>query len=79
MTLTRTVAPSVFSLQTEVEEATETLSQMVARPYLRTPRAQIIQTTQLLHRKRDDFLLALSRGLIPDDDELPEHNSLMPR
>lgn len=66
------------SMQTEVEEATETLSQMVARPYLRTPRAQIIQTTQLLHRKRDDFLLALSRGLIPDDDELPEPNSLMP-
>ena len=42
---------------------------MVARPYLRTPRAKIIQTTQLLHRKRQDFLLALSRGVIPDDDE----------
>lgn len=67
------------SMQTEVEEATETLSQMVARPYLRTPRAQIIHTTQLLHRKRDDFLLALSRGLIPDDDELPEPNSFVPR
>ena len=54
--------------QTEVEESTEVLSQMVARPYLRTPRAKIIQTTQLLHRKRVDFLLALTRGLLPDDD-----------
>ena len=62
-----------------MEEATETLSQMVARPYLRTPRAKIIQTTQLLHRKQQDFLLALSRGLIPDDDQLPESRSFMPR
>ena len=51
-----------------MEEATESLSQMVARPYLRTPRAKIIQTTQLLQRKQQDFLLALSRGLIPDDE-----------
>ena len=62
-----------------MEEATETLSQMVARPYLRTPHVQIIQTTQLLHRKREDFLLALSRGLIPDDDMLPEPRSFLPR
>ncbi|XP_015762798.1 PREDICTED: ankyrin repeat and IBR domain-containing protein 1-like [Acropora digitifera] len=55
------------SMQTEVEEATETLSQMVARPYLRTPRARVIQVTQLLHRKQQDFLLALSRGVIPDE------------
>ncbi|XP_078345058.1 ankyrin repeat and IBR domain-containing protein 1-like [Oculina patagonica] len=67
------------SMQTEVEEATETLSQMVARPYLRTPRAQIIQTTQLLHRKRQDFLLALTRGLIPDDDEPQEPRSFVSR
>lgn len=57
------------SMQTEVEEATETLSQMVARPYLRTPRARVIQVTQLLHRKQQDFLLALSRGVIPDEIE----------
>lgn len=40
---------------------------MVARPYLRTPRARVIQVTQLLHRKQQDFLLALSRGVIPDE------------
>lgn len=67
------------SMQTEVEEATETLSQMVARPYLRTPRVKIIQTTQLLHRKQQDFLLALSRGVIPDDDQLLEHQRFLPR
>ncbi|CAB4001877.1 ankyrin repeat and IBR domain-containing 1-like [Paramuricea clavata] len=59
----------IFELmQTELEEATESLSQMVARPYLRTPRTRIISAAQLTHRKRDDFLLALSRGLIPPDD-----------
>ncbi|CAH3191983.1 unnamed protein product [Porites evermanni] len=67
------------SMQTEVEEATETLSQMVARPYLRTPRAKIIQTAQLLHRKRQDFLLALSRGVIPDDDQLSEPTGFVDR
>lgn len=41
---------------------------MVARPYLRTPRSRIISAAQLTHRKREDFLLALSRGLIPPDD-----------
>lgn len=65
------------SMQTEVEEATEALSQMVARPYLRTPRAKVIQTTQLLQRKRQDFLLALSRGVIPDEEELPEPGSFI--
>ncbi|XP_046859587.1 ankyrin repeat and IBR domain-containing protein 1-like [Xenia sp. Carnegie-2017] len=59
----------IFELmQTELEEATENLSQMVARPYLRTPRAKIISAAQLTHRKREDLLLALSRGLLPPDD-----------
>ena len=52
---------------------------MVARPYLRTPRAKIIQTTQLLHRKRQDFLLALSRGVIPDDDQLSQPTGFVDR
>lgn len=68
------------SMQTEVEEATEILSQMVARPYLRTPRARIMQATQLLYRKQQDFLLALSRGVIPDEiDQMPEQSSYGPR
>ncbi|XP_048579770.1 ankyrin repeat and IBR domain-containing protein 1 isoform X2 [Nematostella vectensis] len=60
---------TIFELiQTEVEEAIESLSQMVARPYLRTPRSHIIQATSLLANKRRTFLLALTRGLIPEEE-----------
>ena len=38
--------------QNELEEITERLSEMIARPYLRTPRRVIIQTVQLCRRKR---------------------------
>ena len=40
---------------------------MVARPYLRTPRAVIIQTTTLARRKRHEFVRAVSKGLIPPE------------
>jgi ankyrin repeat/IBR domain-containing protein 1 len=46
---------------------TEKLSEMVARPYLRTPRAVIIQTTTLARRKRHEFVRAVSKGLIPPE------------
>ncbi|XP_077997276.1 uncharacterized protein LOC144450510 [Glandiceps talaboti] len=58
-------------MQTELEEATETLSQMVARPYLRTPRYKIIQSAQLVQRKRHEFLSAVSKGLIPPEETPP--------
>ncbi|XP_070570683.1 ankyrin repeat and IBR domain-containing protein 1-like isoform X2 [Ptychodera flava] len=58
-------------MQTELEEATETLSQMVARPYLRTPRYKIIQAAQLVQRKRHEFLSAVSKGLIPPEETPP--------
>ena len=32
-------------MQTELEECTESLSEMIARPYLRTPRHKIIQVS----------------------------------
>ena len=54
-------------LQTELEECTETLSQMIARPYLRTPRAKIIQTAHLVQRKRHEFVSAIAKGLVPPD------------
>ena len=40
---------------------------MVARPYLRTPRPVIIQTTTLARRKRHEFVRAVSKGLIPPE------------
>jgi ankyrin repeat/IBR domain-containing protein 1 len=39
-------------MQNELEEITERLSEMIARPYLRTPRRVIVQTLQLCRRKR---------------------------
>ena len=35
------------TMQTELEETTEKVSQMVARAYLRTPKAKIIDTAQV--------------------------------
>lgn len=42
---------------------------MVARPFLKTPRSKIINATKKLSRKRKEFLAAIERGLIPDDDD----------
>jgi hypothetical protein len=57
----------VKPFQNELEEVTEKLSEMVARPYLRTPRPVIIQTTTLARRKRHEFVRAVSKGLIPPE------------
>ncbi|XP_063237548.1 uncharacterized protein LOC134539440 [Bacillus rossius redtenbacheri] len=54
-------------MQNELEEVTEKLSEMVARPYLRTPRPVIVQTTALARRKRHEFVRAVSKGLIPPE------------
>ena len=51
-----------------MEQATETLSGMVARPFLKTPRKKIINATRKLRRRKKEFLSAIYRGLIPDDD-----------
>lgn len=40
---------------------------MIARPYLRTPKAVIIQTTSLARRKRHEFVRAVAQGLIPPE------------
>lgn len=51
--------------QNELEEVTEKLSEMIARPYLRTPKSVIVQTTALARRKRHEFVRAVAQGLIP--------------
>nr|CAI5842726.1 unnamed protein product [Callosobruchus analis] len=54
-------------MQNELEEVTEKLSEMIARPYLRTPKSVIMQTTALARRKRHEFVRAVSQGLIPPE------------
>ncbi|VDH97533.1 ankyrin repeat and IBR domain-containing protein 1 [Mytilus galloprovincialis] len=52
---------------TELEECTEILSQMVNRLYLRTPRKRIIEQAQIVQRKRQEFLSAIMKGLVPPE------------
>ncbi|KAK6633139.1 hypothetical protein RUM43_012883 [Polyplax serrata] len=54
-------------MQNELETVTEKLSEMIARPYLKTPRHTIMQTTSLSRRKRHEFVRAVSKGLIPPE------------
>ena len=57
----------IFFQQTELEECTEILSQMVNRLYLRTPRKKIIEQAHIVQRKRHEFILAISKGLVPPE------------
>lgn len=57
----------LFVFQNELEEVTEKLSEMIARPYLRTPKTVIMQTTSLARRKRHEFVRAVAQGLIPPE------------
>lgn len=50
-------------IQTEFEECTEDLSQIIARPHLKTPRNKIIKTTKILKSKRIEFLDIISKNL----------------
>ncbi|XP_017769602.1 PREDICTED: ankyrin repeat and IBR domain-containing protein 1-like isoform X2 [Nicrophorus vespilloides] len=54
-------------MQNELEEVTEKLSEMIDRPYLKTPKTVIIQTTMLTRRKRHEFIRAVAQGLIPPE------------
>uniref|UniRef100_A0A2C9JPH1 Ariadne domain-containing protein n=1 Tax=Biomphalaria glabrata TaxID=6526 RepID=A0A2C9JPH1_BIOGL len=54
-------------MQTELEECTEILSQMVNRLYLRTPRRKIIEQAHIVQRKRLEFIMAISKGLVPPE------------
>ena len=53
------------TMQNELEEVSEQLSQMVARVYHRTPKAKIIETALLLQQNRLKFVDAVANGLIP--------------
>lgn len=50
-----------------MEEVTEKLSEQVARPYLRTPRTVIMQTTALTRKRRHEFVKAIDKGLAPPE------------
>lgn len=65
-------------MQNELEEVTEKLSEMIARPYLRTPRTVIVQTTALARRKRHEFIRAVAQGLIPPETP-PSHRKTKKR
>ncbi|XP_025093474.1 uncharacterized protein LOC112563582 isoform X2 [Pomacea canaliculata] len=54
-------------MQTELEECTEILSQMVNRLYLRTPRARIIEQARNVQRRRLEFTGAIAKGLVPPE------------
>ncbi|GFO20846.1 ankyrin repeat and ibr domain-containing protein, partial [Plakobranchus ocellatus] len=54
-------------MQTELEECTEILSQMVNRLYLRTPRRRIVEQARAVQRKRLEFISAISKGLVPPE------------
>ncbi|KAL8591046.1 hypothetical protein ACOMHN_015669 [Nucella lapillus] len=54
-------------MQTELEECTEILSQMVNRLYLRTPRARIIEQAHSVQRRRLEFTAAIAKGLVPPE------------
>ena len=58
-------------IQTEFEEFTENLSQIIARPHLKTPKNKIIRLTNLLKRKRIEFLDTITRGLNSFSDTPP--------
>ena len=58
-------------IQTEFEECTENLSQIIARPHLKTPKHKIIRLTNLLRRKRLEFIDTITRGLNSFNDTPP--------
>lgn len=58
-------------IQTEFEECTENLSQIIARPHLKTPKNKIIRLTNVLRRKRIEFLDTITRGLNSFNDTPP--------
>ncbi|XP_073992542.1 ankyrin repeat and IBR domain-containing protein 1-like isoform X3 [Rhodnius prolixus] len=58
-------------MQNELEEATEKLSEILARQYLRTPKPAIVEAAKLARRKRHEFCRAVSRGFVPPESPPP--------
>lgn len=58
-------------IQTEFEESTENLSQIIARPHLKTPKHKIVKLTNVLRKKRLEFLDTIIRGLNSFNDTPP--------
>lgn len=58
-------------IQTEFEECTENLSQIIARPHLKTPKHKIVKLSNVLRKKRIEFLDTIIRGLNSFNDTPP--------
>jgi ankyrin repeat/IBR domain-containing protein 1 len=64
------------SLQTELEESTERLAEVIARPYLRTPRKTIIQIVKHCKKKRQEFIKASNYNFqTPKKEEVSRRQS----
>lgn len=55
---------SCFFPQGDLEEQVEVLAEVVARPYLRKPRAEIIKLTRTVMTKRLDFVRIVEKELM---------------
>ncbi|GAU90593.1 hypothetical protein RvY_02991 [Ramazzottius varieornatus] len=51
-------------MQTELETAVDKLDQMISVRYLRTCKEDVLRATRLVRRKRHEFVVAVSKGLI---------------
>lgn len=55
---------AVFDLlQSELEQAAERLSEVIARPYLRTPRRAIVEVVSACRKRRHELLKACYRDV----------------
>lgn len=59
---------TVFELlQHDLEEATKVLSDMLSSPRLRFSHRSIVESAERVLKKREEFLRAISRGLVPPE------------
>ncbi|XP_065294632.1 ankyrin repeat and IBR domain-containing protein 1-like isoform X1 [Dermacentor albipictus] len=59
---------TVFELlQHDLEEATKVLSDMLSSPRLRVSHRTIVESAERVLRKREEFLKAIARGLVPPE------------
>lgn len=58
---------AVFDLlQSELEQAAERLSEVIARPYLRTPKRAIVEVVSACRKRRHELLKACYRYVLCD-------------
>lgn len=57
----------LLPLQHDLEEATKVLSDMLSSPRLRVSHRTIVESAERVLRKREEFLKAIARGLVPPE------------